>query len=121
MGDCLEPAFRSELCASHFKRTQRGTKLNAPIARKHESPWDRLLEAAIAVGDANTAYAADGDLERACARLRMAALNYGRKRGLVLFHVRRARPPSHQLELAFMAHLELGARRPPRSGDFRRG
>lgn len=78
---CPNQANGGPYCRTHYWRRQHGRPMDAPIAPSGRKPKPRarspkqvLLDAAIALADADTTD--DGDWERCWHRLRMAAARY---------------------------------------------
>jgi hypothetical protein len=65
--DCLELSS-GKYCECHKKRAQRGGSMSTP-AKKQESPWGRVQEAALQVAEADS----DQEYKAARERLRSAA------------------------------------------------
>lgn len=73
--ECLRPAVgRQRYCMAHDQRQTRGQKLSTPIAERYESPFQRLVAAAIALADADSED--DVAFNRALDRLRKASLDH---------------------------------------------
>jgi hypothetical protein len=110
--DCDADAERGGYCWAHTKQGQRRDGRRTEVARRHESAWERLTEAAIAYAEADQ----DDDFSRAKDRLAQAAKQYGRKQASALIRegmaaarargVHIARPR----KLAPMVALELVAK-----------
>lgn len=57
------------LCPAHYTRWRRGSELSTPLRLYRQTPWRRVVEAAIALAEAE----GDRDYDRASHRLRNAA------------------------------------------------
>lgn len=69
--DCLERAVADGLCIAHYRQRERGKPLT-PVREDNRTPFEVLLDAAIACADAK-AEASVASWERAKARLRWAS------------------------------------------------
>lgn len=76
VGDCTRPAARGGKCWAHLKQASRGQPTR-PVAKRHESAWERLTEAAISFRDSDSLD--DDGFERDTDRLRKAAYAYARQ------------------------------------------
>ena len=76
----VEGCARISLCATHAKRLQRGAPLTPPIAQPLD-PLARLVEAAIALADADSAAAVDDRFRILKRALQDAALRFAKSRG----------------------------------------
>lgn len=99
--DCIRPAD-GRYCCCHRKRLQRGQSLGAPLDVAHLSPRGRVLEAAIALVEAES----DEDHQRAWVRLRKAALAWLLGEAATVPHL-----AARLAALRFGAEKHRGARR----------
>lgn len=76
---CSRPVESGTLCAAHRKRRYRGKPLNEPLRATHRAPKAELLDAVLAVADANAED--DAEWTRAWNALERAALALARSRG----------------------------------------
>jgi hypothetical protein len=75
VGDCVNPAERGTLCATHRKRLARGTPAG-PVRPRNANPWSRLADAALDLMLAQDTAAR----AQAMSRARYAARVLGRRR-----------------------------------------
>lgn len=70
---CDKPYFAGKgcgdgMCAAHYRRKLRGRFSTAPVRQYRPTAWGRVVEASVAIADAET----DEDMNRAKHRLRKA-------------------------------------------------
>lgn len=69
--ECSKPVFRKGLCRGHYARPK-----DEPLAPRKQTPWERLVAAAIAYADGLEGTDREA-WQRARDRLRKAAAAYG--------------------------------------------
>lgn len=47
VSSCENPAVKAGFCWGHWKRKMRGLTVDSPLAKRHDDPWDSLVEAAL--------------------------------------------------------------------------